>query len=82
MVKWWGRAGFTIPLCEINLKVGGRYRTIMRESDGTDHIVTGVYQEVLSPHRLAFTSSSFSPLFEENNTSKPQCQSPGSFLRK
>ncbi|MBO32082.1 MAG: hypothetical protein CMM74_03775 [Rhodospirillaceae bacterium] len=47
MVKWWGRAGFTILLCEINLKVGGRYRTTMREPDGTDHIVTGVYREVL-----------------------------------
>jgi len=55
MIKWWGPAGFTIPRCEIDLREGGRYRTTMREPDGTDHIVAGVYREISPPEKLAFT---------------------------
>lgn len=55
MVKWWGPAGFTIPLCEIDFREGGRYRACMREPDGTDHIITGVYQEINAPEKLVFT---------------------------
>lgn len=42
---------------ETNLVVGGKYRIIMREPDGEDHIVGGVYREISKNKKLAFTWS-------------------------
>ncbi|MCZ6532249.1 MAG: SRPBCC domain-containing protein [SAR324 cluster bacterium] len=52
--KWFGPKGTTVPEAELDLRVGGRYRITIVESDGT-HIVGGEYQEISPPHRLVFT---------------------------
>ena len=52
--QWWGPEGVTAPVVEIDLRLGGRYRTCMRTPDG-DRWVGGEYTEVTPPERLVFT---------------------------
>jgi uncharacterized protein YndB with AHSA1/START domain len=55
MSQWWGPHGFTNPVCEVDLRVGGAYRIVMRGPDGVDYPVKGVYREIVSPERLVIT---------------------------
>lgn len=55
LAKWWGPEGMTIPEHSLDLRVGGKWRTTMRNSEGTDHRVSGVYRVLDRPHRLVFT---------------------------
>ena len=58
LVKKWflGPEGWSMPVCEIDLKVGGRYRYVWtKEPKGTSMGVSGVYREVSSPARIVHT---------------------------
>jgi uncharacterized protein YndB with AHSA1/START domain len=55
LAQWWGPSDFTLPHCEQDFRVGGKYRFCMRAPDGTDHWVWGEYREIAPPERLAFT---------------------------
>lgn len=55
LVKWWGPKDFTLPHCEQDFRVGGKYRFCMRAPDGSDHWVRGEYTHIDAPHRLVFT---------------------------
>ena len=58
LVKRWllGPDGWTMPVCEIDLRVGGKYRWVWRrDSDGTEMGIGGVYREVAAPGRLVAT---------------------------
>lgn len=35
--------------------VGGRWRTVMRDKDGRDHVLGGAYREVVEARKLVFT---------------------------
>jgi uncharacterized protein YndB with AHSA1/START domain len=55
-VKKWAAPGpLTVPLAEIELRVGGRYRYQMVGPDGSEHRVAGVYREVDPPRKLVYT---------------------------
>jgi uncharacterized protein YndB with AHSA1/START domain len=66
--RWWGPKGFTNPVCEVDLRPGGAIRIHMRGPDGTVYPMTGIFQEIVEPERLVFTSSALdkngNPLFE------------------
>ena len=68
LAQWWGPRGFTNPVCEVDPHPGGAIRIHMRGPNGAVHPMTGVYQEVVRPERLVFTSSALDkegkPLFE------------------
>jgi uncharacterized protein YndB with AHSA1/START domain len=55
LARWFGPAGFTCPLHEIDARPGGAYRIVMRSPEGSLHTVTGIYTAVEPPRRLAFT---------------------------
>src|SRR6266705_2898847 len=55
LVTWWGPVGFTTPECQVDLRAGGAWRTVMRAPDGRTHPVSGVYREILPPKRLVIT---------------------------
>ena len=55
MARWWGPEGMTCPVCEVDLRVGGRYRTCMKGEKGDEHWVSGAYREIVPGKRLAFT---------------------------
>jgi uncharacterized protein YndB with AHSA1/START domain len=55
MKQWMGPAGVEGVRCEIDARVGGRYRLVMRSPDGEEHDVSGVYREVVTNEKLSFT---------------------------
>lgn len=54
---WWGPKGFTSPIFDMDLRVGGAYINCMRASDGKKIWGTGVYREIIEPELLVFTDS-------------------------
>ena len=58
LVRRWllGPPGWSMPVCEIDLRVGGKYRYVWRQdSDGTEMGMGGVYREIVVPERLVTT---------------------------
>ena len=57
LVQRWllGPPGWTMPVCEIDLRVGGRYRYVWRAPDGTEMGMGGVYREIVPPERIVQT---------------------------
>jgi uncharacterized protein YndB with AHSA1/START domain len=58
LVKQWllGPDGWSMPVCEIDLKVGGKYRYVWRrDKDGTEMGMGGVYREIVAPQRIVAT---------------------------
>jgi uncharacterized protein YndB with AHSA1/START domain len=53
--RWWSPAGFTTPVAEVDLRVGGKYRIGMKSPDGEVLYVSGTYREVTPPSKLVFT---------------------------
>lgn len=51
----WSAPRDAVATTEVDLRVGGRYRIVMRGPDGTTYIVGGVYREVDPPSRLVYT---------------------------
>lgn len=56
LAQWWGPHGFTNPVCEIDARVGGAMRIVMRAPDGAEYPMTGVFREFVEPERLVFTN--------------------------
>ena len=54
LAKWWGPRDFTNPICELDMRVGGRIFIEMRAPDGTVYPMTGTFREVKAPERLVF----------------------------
>jgi uncharacterized protein YndB with AHSA1/START domain len=54
--QWWGRLGegYSVPVCEIDLRVGGRWRFVNRHPKG-EAAFNGEYREITPPARLVFT---------------------------
>jgi uncharacterized protein YndB with AHSA1/START domain len=58
LVRRWllGPPGWTMPVCEMDLKVGGAYRYLWRhEADGIEMGMGGIFREIVSPERLVAT---------------------------
>lgn len=58
LVKRWllGPDGWSMPVCEIDLRAGGKYRYVWRsDSDGREMGMGGVYREVVVPGRIVAT---------------------------
>ena len=53
--RWTGPEGVEPLHAEIDARVGGRYRWIMRSPDGEEHDVSGVYREVVPNEKLVFS---------------------------
>ena len=52
-----GPVGWTMPVCEIDLRPGGRWRYVYRKASGTEMTLTGSVLEVAPPERLVTTES-------------------------
>jgi uncharacterized protein YndB with AHSA1/START domain len=54
-MKWYGPKGFTTPICEIDLRVGGRHLWSMKSPDGRQMHYAGVYKEIVLMERIVYT---------------------------
>jgi len=50
-----GPEGWTMPVCELDLRPGGEWHFVWRKDDGTEMSMSGVYKEVKPPERLVST---------------------------
>ncbi len=57
LVQRWllGPPGWTMPVCEIDLRVGGAFRYLWRSEKGRDMGMRGVYREISPPGRIVHT---------------------------
>ncbi len=55
--KWWRvQDDWAIPIAEVDLRIGGKYRLGMQSPDGTTpYVVGGIYREVKFPEKLVYT---------------------------
>jgi len=55
--RWYGPAGWSLIGCEIDLRVGGKWRFVSRRPDGKTIGQHGVYREIVPGQRLVNTES-------------------------
>jgi uncharacterized protein YndB with AHSA1/START domain len=54
--QWLGMfGGWSFAVCEIDLRVGGKYRYVWRGPDGAEMGMGGVYREIVSTERIVCT---------------------------
>lgn len=65
LVRRWllGPPGWMMPVCEIDLRVGGKYRYVWQHADGQRMGVGGKFTEIVRPSRIVITQ-----LFDEDWT--------------
>jgi uncharacterized protein YndB with AHSA1/START domain len=66
LLKQWllGPPGWSMPVCEIDLRIGGRYRYVWRrDTDGTEMGCGGLYREIVPPERLVHTEQFDNPWY-------------------
>jgi uncharacterized protein YndB with AHSA1/START domain len=56
LAQWWGPRDFTNPVCELDVRVGGKILIHMRAPNGTVYPMTGTFREIVAPERLVFTA--------------------------
>lgn len=52
---WWGPRGFSARIEKMELRVGGNWRYVMIDPDGTEYPAVGEFREVVPPERLVTT---------------------------
>ena len=57
LAQWWGPHGMTTPVCEMDLRPGGIFRTVMRDANGVEYPNVGVFLEIRERHHLVFTDA-------------------------
>jgi uncharacterized protein YndB with AHSA1/START domain len=56
--QWYGPQGFTVPIAEMELRVGGKRLFCMETPDGSMRMwLTGEYTEIVPNERLVYTES-------------------------
>ena len=60
LIRRWllGPDGWSMPVCEVDLRVGGKYRYVWRrDEDGTEMGMGGVYREIVPVERIVATET-------------------------
>ncbi len=53
--QWWGPRYLSTQVDKMDVRLGGQWRFINRDSEGREHAFHGVYHEVLAPERIIET---------------------------
>ena len=72
LVRLWllGPPGWEMPVCEIDLRVGGVWHWVTEGPDGMRMGYGGVYQEIVRPERLVSTEVFDEPWYEGEAVSR------------
>jgi len=60
LIRRWllGPDGWSMPICEVDLRVGGKYRYVWRKDDGGQEMgMGGVFREIDKPKRIVNTEN-------------------------
>lgn len=52
--RWFGPDGCTVPVCDMDFRVGGRFRFVIQGPDGKQYPFDGSYLEIAEPSRIVF----------------------------
>jgi len=55
--RWYGPEGWTMTICEVDLRVGGKWRFVSQQPSGKVIGQCGVYQEIVPAERLVNTET-------------------------
>jgi uncharacterized protein YndB with AHSA1/START domain len=55
--RWFGPCGCTLTVCEIDLRVGGKWRFLLEGPGGKRIGMSGVYREIVPPERDVHTET-------------------------
>ena len=77
--RWYGARGWTLPVCEVDLRPGGGYRYVMRGPNGADVTLRGTYRQVSPPERLVSTEA-FEGFSESEQGWRPEDESVSSMV--
>ncbi len=55
LMRWFCPKDFSVLSFETDLRVGGKWRSVMRGPDGSQYIHFGTYRELSAPKRMIFT---------------------------
>jgi uncharacterized protein YndB with AHSA1/START domain len=53
--RWYGPSYLTLKSCEIDFRVGGKWRYVLQGPDGNDFAFSGEYREIVTPERVVNT---------------------------
>jgi uncharacterized protein YndB with AHSA1/START domain len=53
--SWWGPSYLTTTVDKMDLKVGGAWRFVQKDTEGNVHAFNGIYKEIKPPERLVYT---------------------------
>ncbi len=53
--QWWGPFGYEVSVCEVDLRVGGKWRFVLTKPGGELAGFHGEYREIQAPERVVFT---------------------------
>src|SRR5580698_8194410 len=55
VMQWWGPKGFTSPFCEMDFRVGGKFRCCMRAPDGQEVWNAGECYEIIPNEKIVYS---------------------------
>ena len=55
--RWFGPRGWSLVVCEVDFRVGGGFRFVLRGPDGREMGMRGVYRELVPPERSVHMES-------------------------
>jgi len=55
--QWLAPRPLTMPSCEVDFRLGGAFRFVMRAPDGTDYPFEGAFREIVPLERIVFTGT-------------------------
>jgi uncharacterized protein YndB with AHSA1/START domain len=55
--RWWGilGEGYSVPVCEVDLRPGGKWRFVNRTPSGESVGFYGEFREIIAPERVVYT---------------------------
>ncbi len=55
VVNWWGPRGFSTTIEEMDFRVGGAWKHVMRGPDGAKYPNKSIFKEIVKPERIVFS---------------------------
>jgi uncharacterized protein YndB with AHSA1/START domain len=55
VVNWWGPRGFSTTIEEMDFRVGGVWKHVMRGPDGVKYPNKSIFKEIVKPERIVFS---------------------------